>query len=61
ETVLEEVAKATGQDVTYLPERKDVAGYLASVVKEGDLVMTMGAGDIYRTGEELVKLLKGQR
>lgn len=61
ETVLEEVAKATGQDVTYLPERKDVAGYLASVVKEGDLVMTMGAGDIYRTGEELVELLKGQR
>jgi UDP-N-acetylmuramate--alanine ligase len=27
-------------------------------VEEGDMVMTMGAGDIYKTGEELVELLK---
>ena len=24
---------------------------------EGDLIITMGAGDIYKTGEELVELL----
>ena len=29
----------------------------SDAVKEGDLVITMGAGDIYKTGEELVELL----
>jgi len=27
-------------------------------VQPGDLIITMGAGDIYKTGEELVELLK---
>lgn len=58
ETILAEVTKATGQEVTYIKDREHVAPYLATIVKEGDLVMTMGAGDIYRTGEELVSLLK---
>ena len=40
--------------------RADVAPYLATVVREGDLVLTMGAGDIYRTGEELLALLSVQ-
>ena len=58
ETVLAEVTEQTGQEVVYIKDRENVAGYLASVVKDGDLVMTMGAGDIYRTGEELVERLK---
>ena len=59
-TILKEVTRATGQDVTYLQKREDIAPYLASVVREGDLVITMGAGDIYRTAEELVEELKEQ-
>ena len=38
-------------------DSQDLASYLVTIVKEGDLVMTMGAGDIYKTGEELVELL----
>lgn len=33
----------------------DVTDTLASLVEEGDLVLTVGAGDIYRAGEELIK------
>ncbi len=58
ETVLEEVVEQTGQKVTYIKEREHLAEYLSSILEEGDLVMTMGAGDIYKTGEELVELLK---
>ena len=58
ETILEEVVEQTGQKVTYIKERENVAEYLRSIVEEGDMVMTMGAGDIYKTGEELVELLK---
>lgn len=56
--IMEEVLQQTGQPVVYLPERRDVAPYLQSIAHEGDLIMTMGAGDIYRTGEELAALLK---
>jgi len=38
----------------YLPHRADVVPFLASRVCEGDLVMTMGAGDVTTVGPELV-------
>ncbi|SFT72062.1 UDP-N-acetylmuramate--L-alanine ligase [Selenomonas sp. GACV-9] len=58
ETILNEVRRQSGQDVVYLPDRAKVAAYLKDEVKDGDLVITMGAGDIYKSGEELVELLQ---
>ena len=58
ETLMEEVAKATGQDAVYLPKRADVERYLAQHVRAGDLVITMGAGNILEVGEALVEQLK---
>jgi len=57
ETILNEVRKQSGQDVIYIPQREKLAGYLESESQDGDLIITMGAGDIYKTGEELVELL----
>ena len=57
ETILNEVRRQSGQDVNYVPSREKIASYLKEEVKEGDLIITMGAGDIYKTGEELVDLL----
>ena len=57
ETIVNAVAETTGQPTKYIQSRADVAPYLASIVRDGDLVLTMGAGDIYRTGEELLALL----
>ena len=58
ETLMEEVAKQTGQDAVYLPERADLERYLAQHVRAGDLVITMGAGNILEVGETLVAQLK---
>ena len=58
ETLMEEVARQTGQDAVYLPERADLVQYLAEHVRPGDLVITMGAGNILEVGEELVARLK---
>ena len=58
ETLMEEVAKQTGQDAVYLPERVDLERYLAQHVRAGDLVITMGAGNILEVGETLVEQLK---
>ena len=58
ETIVAEVRKQTGQDVVYIPQRADIAAYLKSIAQPGDLIMTMGAGDIYLTGEELVRRIE---
>ncbi len=47
-----------GKNVLFIPDRKDIAVYLKDVLRSGDLVLTMGAGDIYKTGHELLHLLQ---
>jgi len=58
ETILQEVKKQTGQNVVYIEKEEDVAPYLKTIVQKGDLVLSMGAGTIYRSGEQLVALLE---
>ena len=41
--------------------REELAQVLASEVQEGDVVLTMGAGDITKTGPELLALLQTSR
>jgi UDP-N-acetylmuramate--alanine ligase len=41
----------------YFPHRADVAGYVAERARPGDLVMTMGAGDVTVMGPEIVRAL----
>lgn len=57
ETLRREVERQLKRQVVYVPEREKIARYLAETVESGDLVITMGAGDIYRSGEELIELL----
>jgi UDP-N-acetylmuramate--alanine ligase len=37
--------------VVYLPHRGDVVTYLADEVRAGDLVVTMGCGDVWMLGD----------
>ncbi len=61
ESILEQVLAVTNQAVSYIPDREKIAEYLIENVTAGDLVITMGAGDIYKTADELIELLKKQR
>jgi len=45
------------KDVYYVPEKKNIPAFLISIVKAGDIVVTMGAGDIWKYGEEFLKIL----
>jgi len=42
---------APGKRVVYLPKRSEIAPFLAREVRPGDLVLTLGAGDITMVGE----------
>jgi UDP-N-acetylmuramate--alanine ligase len=50
-------ARDAGAETTYVPHRSDLAAVLASQVAPGDLVLTMGAGDITLVPTELAALL----
>lgn len=57
--LIADTARAFGhRDVTYVASRKDVADALLGIVQPGDMVITMGAGDIYKYGEAFVEKLK---
>ncbi len=42
------------RDVHYISDRHEILQYLSTVIMPGDLVITLGAGDIYRVGEDLI-------
>jgi UDP-N-acetylmuramate--alanine ligase len=44
-------------DVEFAPDKKEIAGRLLPKLRPGDIVLTLGAGDIYKIGEELVESL----
>jgi UDP-N-acetylmuramate--alanine ligase len=45
------------RDVTLCDGKNDILQTLMDLTKSGDLVLTLGAGDIYRVGEELLRRL----
>ena len=47
------------KQVHYVAEKKDVPGYLMTITRPGDMVITMGAGDIWKFGEQFISLRKG--
>lgn len=57
ERLADEVRSHGQRDVTYIADRTDLPGHLAGIIKEGDIVITLGAGNIWQAGEELVKRL----
>ncbi len=46
------------RDVTYIPDKADIAPSLVSLVQPGDMVITLGAGDVWKVGDELALRLK---
>ncbi len=54
------LARFPRSQVAYIPKRGDIAPFLSSKVQKGDLVITMGAGDVWTVGHELLEALSGQ-
>lgn len=46
------------KEVHYVPDKKQVPSFLQTVTKSGDIVITMGAGDIWKYGEEYLNQLR---
>ena len=48
-------------DVEFIAEKDEVAVRLLPRLVDGDMVLTLGAGDIYKVGETLIESLREQR
>ncbi|MFE6485629.1 UDP-N-acetylmuramate--L-alanine ligase [Streptomyces sp. NPDC057757] len=55
-----EAARAAGADVTPVHDRADVPSVVSGMAKPGDLVLTMGAGDVTDLGPEILARLTKQ-
>ena len=42
----------------YVPDKTDIPAVLQEIVRPGDIVITMGAGDIYQYGARYIELLE---
>jgi len=53
--VLAEEIKKRGINAKYIESFEKTAQYLKNELRENDIVFTMGAGDVYKIGEKLLK------
>lgn len=58
EALAEGVRKALGKEVTYISRLAKAEEYLEAKAEAGDLILTVGAGDVFKVGEELVRELE---
>jgi UDP-N-acetylmuramate--alanine ligase len=55
--IVNEISQQTGQKVEYLTEKEAILSRLLQIVTPGDLVITLGAGNIWNVGCELYETL----
>jgi UDP-N-acetylmuramate--alanine ligase len=54
---LVERVRANGGDAIYLPDFESIIAHVRENVRDNDLIVTMGAGDIWKVSDELVRRL----
>jgi UDP-N-acetylmuramate--alanine ligase len=58
--LIADALRAAGRPAAWRGERPAMADALATVVRDGDVVITLGAGDVTRTGPELLQRLAAE-
>jgi len=58
EALVELAKKAGHKDIHYIARREDLAAWLDAQARPGDLVITLGAGNIQLTCNEVIELLE---
>jgi len=61
ESVSESARNYGHKQVIYAPERESLAAAVVQVSQPGDMIVTLGAGDIYKVGEQVLGILGGEK
>ncbi len=54
----EGIRKQGHKEVQYIQGFPEIVSHLSEVCREGDMVLTLGAGDVYQVGEMLLRKLE---
>jgi UDP-N-acetylmuramate--alanine ligase len=57
-TLLERIKKAGHSSVLYAEDREDAIRHLISNMREDDILLTLGAGNVWKIGDEILNKLK---
>jgi UDP-N-acetylmuramate--alanine ligase len=49
------------KDAQYIRDKADVIDHVVSHIRSGDMVLTLGAGDVWKVGEEILEKIRGVR
>ncbi|MBI2087355.1 MAG: UDP-N-acetylmuramate--L-alanine ligase [Deltaproteobacteria bacterium] len=58
EALYQAIRRRGHTEVEFVPDKNGIVRKLLPRLKAGDIVLTLGAGDVYRVGEELVEALE---
>lgn len=60
-TIFDQVVRANGHScLRYIPDQDSTLEYLTTVIQSGDIIVTMGAGDVWKIGRELLNKLENK-
>ena len=48
------------REIYFVPDKRELPARLKEIARKGDMVITLGAGDIYIAGEGLLETLNGE-
>ncbi|HOJ28396.1 MAG TPA: UDP-N-acetylmuramate--L-alanine ligase, partial [Spirochaetota bacterium] len=54
------VKKHEGRDVEIIQHLDDVPEYVCRIARKGDVILTLGAGDIYKVGPKILSVIEGK-
>jgi UDP-N-acetylmuramate--alanine ligase len=57
--IVERIRKTGHKNVLYMKDREDAAGRAITSAGKGDIILTLGAGNVWKIGEEILNELKG--
>jgi UDP-N-acetylmuramate--alanine ligase len=54
------LARAGAPEVRFIPDKAQLPAAITASVRPGDLVLTLGAGDVWKAGDDLLAILGGR-
>jgi UDP-N-acetylmuramate--alanine ligase len=58
EALYQAIKRKGHMELEFIPDKNQIAAQIAAKLNPGDIVLTLGAGDIYKVGEALIEALK---
>lgn len=55
ERLCNEIRKHGHKDVVFIPNKNDITAYIHEIIMPGDMIITLGAGDIWKIGRKVLE------